>query len=125
MPTRRLNLAEQIDQQATYEAAIDAAERLLARYTGERWTVAPGASGSGHDIVSHNGDVAAEVFAAVLPTNNQKFAKDVATISGFTRPEKYVIFRAPEGNTPPAPEGERVIRLAMDGTSVREERPRP
>lgn len=123
VPTRRLNLAEQIDQQATYEVALDATELLLARYPGKRWTVAPGASGSGHDILSHDGEVAAEVFAAVRPTNNQKFANDVAKISVFTGPEKYVIFRAPDGNTPAAPEGVRVIRLAMDGTGIREERP--
>lgn len=89
------NLAEQIDQQATYEVAVAALEELSRRFPGRAWTFAPGAHGSGHDIESTDGTVAAEVFAAVDPSNNRKLAKDVAKVGGFGGPHRFVFFRSP------------------------------
>lgn len=94
-PSDPQNLAEQIDQQATYEVAVLALEELFRRFPGRDWTFAPGAHGSGHDIESTDGTVAAEVFAAVDPSNNRKLARDVAKVGGFAGPHRFVFFRSP------------------------------
>lgn len=89
------NLAEQIDQQATYEAAASALRSLMQRHAGKVWDFAPGAHGSGHDIASTDGTVAAEVFAAVDPKNNKKLSKDIQKVSKSTAQHRYVFFRSP------------------------------
>lgn len=98
------NFAEQIDQQATYEVALDAVAVLMDRHPGRAWALAPGATGSGHDIRSNDGDVAAEVFATVKPTNNDKLKDDIAKVAKFTGKHRYVFFRSPS-----KPPGEQVI----------------
>jgi hypothetical protein len=103
-PSDPQNLAEQIDQQATYEAAVDALDYLWQRHPGHEWLLAPGAHGSGHDLQSTDGTVAAEVFAAVKPTNNQKLAKDLDKIAAFSGPHRYVFYLSP-GH----PRGERQV----------------
>jgi hypothetical protein len=90
------NLAEQIDQHATYEVAADAVEWLMGMHPGREWELAPGAHGAGHDIVSTDGSVAAEVFAAVSPSNNDKLKKDVAKVSSFAGEHRYVFYRSPQ-----------------------------
>lgn len=89
------NLAEQIDQQATYEAALDALEWLMKRHPNQSWVVAPGAHAhaSLHDIVSEDAGVAAEVFAAVTPTSNRKLSKDIAKLAGTGFAFRYVFYR--------------------------------
>lgn len=89
------NLAEQIDQQATYETAAFALEFLLNRYPGKRWEFAPGAHGSGHDVASTDGQVVAEVFAAVDPSNNQKLSKDLKKVGASPAEHRYVFYRSP------------------------------
>ncbi len=89
------NLCEQVDQQATYTVAAHALEILMRRHPNLAWDLAPGAHGSGHDIVSNDETVAAEVFAAVRPTNNQKLKRDIAKIRGFSGQHRYVIYRSP------------------------------
>lgn len=89
------NLAEQIDQQATYEVALDALQVLMERHPGKEWVFAPGAHGAGHDLVSHDGEVAAEVFAAVDPSNNDKLRRDIAKVGTFAGPHRYVFLRSP------------------------------
>lgn len=94
-PADAQNLAEQIDQQATYEAAADALDYLWAIYLDCEWTLAPGAHGSGHDIESSDRLVAAEVFAAVKPDNNRKLRKDIKKVAAFPGPHRYVFYRSP------------------------------
>lgn len=89
------NLAEQIDQQATYEAAASALEFLMKRHPGKVWDFAPGAHGAGHDVASTDGQVVAEVFAAVDPSNNQKLSKDLRKVGAATAEHRYVFFRSP------------------------------
>ncbi len=89
------NLCEQVDQQATYTVGAHALEILMSRHPNLAWDFAPGAHGSGHDIVSNDETVAAEVFAPVRPTNNQKLKRDVAKIRGFSGQHRYVIYRSP------------------------------
>lgn len=43
--------------------------------------ILPGAHGAGHYIASTDGDFAAEVFAAVSPTNNKKLGRDLAKVA--------------------------------------------
>src|SRR6267143_1822666 len=71
------NFAEQIDQQATYSTGVVALAYLFRVHPDKEWDFAPGAHGSGHDIASTDGSVAAEVFAAVKPDNNNKLNKDI------------------------------------------------
>ncbi len=89
------NLAEQIDQQATYEAAAQALTLLFARHPGLSWDFAPGAHGSGHDIASTDGKVVAEVFASVDPANNRKLSRDLAKVKKAETSRRYVFFRSP------------------------------
>lgn len=90
------NLVEQVNMQATYETAATAMELLLIRHPGRSWDLAPGAHGSGHDIRSTDGEVVAEVFAAVHPDNNRKLAKDTAKLAESAAPQRYVFFRSPQ-----------------------------
>lgn len=94
-PTDAQNLAEQIDQQAIYEAAADALDYLCTKYPDCEWMFAPGAHSSGHDIQSNDRLVAAEVFAAVKPDNNRKLAKDIEKVATFAGPHRYVFYRSP------------------------------
>lgn len=107
-PNDAQNLIEQINQQATYTAAIDALERLWDMHPGLEWVLAPGAHGSGHDIVSTDGTVAAEVFAAVKPGNNNKLRDDIDKVSRFEGPHRYVFYRSPDH-----PQGESTVRNAV------------
>ena len=55
---------------------------------------------SGTDIESsHNGGIAAEVFAATNPRSNQKLQKDIAKVQGVTASHKYVFFMCPNIET--------------------------
>ena len=93
---RRDNFCEQVDQQATVIAALDATEWLMERHPGKRWRVEPAATGTGNDIVSDDGDVVAEVFAAVDPRNNRKLKKDLAKARAAAGARhRYVIYRSP------------------------------
>lgn len=103
------NLAEQIDQQATYEAALAALELLMVRHPGHAWEFAPGAHGGGHDIASADGQVVAEVFAAVDPRNNDKLRKDISKVSAANSAFRYVVFRSPA--TAPAERLEGLVTI--------------
>ncbi len=89
------NIAEQIDQQATYEAGVDALEILMRLHPGLTWRFAPGAQSAGHDIAADDGSVIAEVFAAVSPKNNNKLGKDIAKVRESRAEHRYVIYRSP------------------------------
>ncbi|EHV9720282.1 hypothetical protein K1B37_001001 [Vibrio parahaemolyticus] len=51
---------------------------------------------AGLDIESLCGLVAAEVFAAVSPTNNRKLAKDIEKVAGSNAKHKFVFMLCPE-----------------------------
>ena len=93
---RRENLLEQVNQQATYEAAYSALVVLMERHPHKTWVFAPGSHGDGHDIEADDGSVAAEVFAAVHPKNNRKLSSDIAKLEKSVGVEhRYVFFRSP------------------------------
>jgi len=99
------NICEQVDQWATHQVALDALEDLMERHPGKKWRLAPGATGSGHDIQSVDDEVAAEVFAAVRPDNNQKLRKDTEKVAKFRGQFKYVYFRSPAARATRTVEG--------------------
>ncbi|ALM70725.1 hypothetical protein [Vibrio vulnificus] len=92
---RELNVIEQINQSFTYLASFNAIEVLfeyhseLAPYTLNLGT-APGL-----DIESNCGTLAAEVFASVTPTNNQKLKKDIDKVAATDAQLKYAFFMCP------------------------------
>jgi hypothetical protein len=93
-----LNLIEQTNQTWTYIVAIAAARQLLVLHPGAGgFHRAPGAHASlPFDIVSGDGSVVAETFAAVTPANNGKLRKDLDKL--VSRPNidhRYVFFMAP------------------------------
>ncbi|QRK12289.1 hypothetical protein JQX13_21045 [Archangium violaceum] len=103
------NLAEQIDQQATYEAGVDALEMLMHRHPDRTWSFAPGAQSIGHDIQSDDGSVVAEVFAAVKPNNKNKLRNDVEKIRGTPALFRYVFFRSPGHSLSERQDGEVTV----------------
>ena len=49
----------------------------------------------GHDIVSSDGSVIAEVFAAVRPESNRKLVKDLKKLNATSASHKYVFYSCP------------------------------
>lgn len=92
---RELNIIEQIKQSFTYLASFYALEVLFTEYS----ELAPFGlnlgTASGSDIESECGELAAEVFASVTPTNNQKLKKDIDKVSGTEARLKFVFFICP------------------------------
>ena len=71
----------------------------------------PLAVGSGHDVTSVDGEVAAEVFAAVSPTNNDKLKRDVEKVSTFAGSHRYVFLSIAGLSCPRDDDGERAHHL--------------
>lgn len=73
---RSLNFIEQLNQSFTYLVSIKAVIFLLNHYCQfAPYTLNLGTQ-SGFDIVSNNGEIVAETFAATSPTSNNKINKD-------------------------------------------------
>lgn len=110
---RPLNLIEQLNQTFTYIASFRAAKLLFAIHKDIGPLKLNLGTAGGSDIHSEKeGFLAAEVFAAVNTSNNQKLAKDVEKVSKTTAQFKYVFFMCPNIN-----EGEQTERAK--GTGVR------
>ncbi|MBB5400294.1 hypothetical protein [Paraburkholderia youngii] len=94
-----LNLIEQINQTWSHVVAIVASRQLLKLHPhAGGFHLAPGAHASlPFDIVSEDGSVVAETFAAVTPANNGKLRNDLDKLA--SRPDiryRYVFFMAPK-----------------------------
>lgn len=90
------NLTEQINQQASAIAALDAVELLMEWHENETWSCDSGAGNAGHDISNAGGSIIAEVFAAVDPKNNRKLSKDYGKLLGNPMAQtKYLFYRSP------------------------------
>jgi hypothetical protein len=72
-----LNLIEQLNQTFTYIASARAVKVLLMEHPSDAPFKLHLGTTKGSDIESQNGRVAAEVFAAVKPQNNNKLADDI------------------------------------------------
>lgn len=92
---RKLNVIEQINQSFTYLASFYALEVLFIEYP----ELAPFrlnlGTAPGSDIESECGELAAEVFAAVVPTSNQKLKKDINKVLQSDAKLKFVFFMCP------------------------------
>lgn len=92
---RELNIIEQINQSFTYLASFYALEVLFTEYP----ELAPFrlnlGTAPGSDIESECGSLAAEVFAAVAPTSNQKLKKDINKVLQSDAKLKFVFFMCP------------------------------
>ena len=86
---------EQINQSFTYLASFYALEILFTEYP----ELAPFrlnlGTAPGSDIESECGELAAEVFAAVAPTSNQKLKKDINKVIKMDARLKFVFFMCP------------------------------
>lgn len=94
---RSLNVVEQINQTFSLLVALRAVAYLLPRHPGRTFLADAGAgAGTPHNIVSTDGMVIAECFAATHRKNNRKLDKDIATVGGSTWPhpeaERHVFF---------------------------------
>lgn len=92
-----LNLIEQLNQTFTCLVTFAATRMLYEWHSGicSGFRLNIGTAG-GSDIESlEPGLVAAELFATVAPTNNNKLRDDIAKVSGATAQFRYVFFYSP------------------------------
>lgn len=116
-----LNLMEQVNQHFTYAVTYEAMRLLMNDHPEiTKWKLNLGTS-AGSDIESSDRTVAAEVFAAVDPTNNNKLLKDVRRIDDSDAQHKYVFFQAPDhaGDQPRKQGYENVTIIALSSAVLR------
>jgi len=94
-PDRELNLVEQINQSFTYLASFYALEVLFSLHSNLAPFELNLGTAPGSDIESGCRQLAAEVFASVTPTNNQKLKKDIDKVSKTNAAFKYAFFMCP------------------------------
>lgn len=92
---RKLNIIEQINQSFTYLASFYALEVLFTEYPKLAPFKLNLGTAPGSDIESECGELAAEVFAAVAPTSNQKLKKDINKVLETESKLKFVFFMCP------------------------------
>ena len=117
---RSLNIIEQINQSFTYLASFYALEVLFTEYAGLAPFKLNLGTAPGSDIESECGALAAEVFAAVAPTSNQKLKKDINKVLATDAKLKFVFFICPNfklGRQPQL-EKEDVIVWALKGANA-------
>lgn len=95
LDARPMNMIEQPNQTFTYLASLDGATYLLERHPDHAPFVLNLGTRSGYDIESEDGQVVAEVFAAVRPGNNNKLVKDSKRVHNADARHKYVFFMTP------------------------------
>ena len=112
--TRKLNLIEQLNQTFTYLAAFRGAEFLFNRHPNVNEPILNLGNVSGWDIeTQEDNGIAAEVFAAVTPNNNQKLRNDIKKVQSAPHRNRYVLFICPRH----AP-GRISHKLAQDDVQV-------
>lgn len=117
---RKLNLIEQINQSFTYLASFYALETLFNEYSELAPFKLNLGTAAGSDIESECGGLAAEVFASVTPTNNQKLKKDMNKVLATNAKLKFVFFMCPDFELGRQPQFERddVIVWALKGANT-------
>lgn len=94
--TRGLNVVEQVNQTFTYLASFMAARLLFEWHPSMTSLTLNLGTASGSDLESSDcGGIAAEVFAATSPSNNDKLRKDVRKVDASHASHKYVFFDCP------------------------------
>jgi hypothetical protein len=104
-PERPLNLVEKVHQTFTYLVSLRGVEYLLLHHPEHAPFRLNLGTLPGSDIISADGVVAAEVFAAVTPQNNNKLASDIARMRSSWAACRYVFYYAEvDGGTVTDPE---------------------
>lgn len=96
---RPLNFVEQLNQSFTYLATIEGARRLLQLHPANVPLHLNLGTAPGSDIVSADGEVAAETFAATHPNSNNKLQKDIAKVRATHATHRYVFYLSPAGTS--------------------------
>lgn len=92
---RPLNLIEQVNQTFTYLATAKAVKELIALHPTLVPFIVNLGTAPGSDIASANGELAAEVFAAVNTSSNRKLANDLHKVRQTSATYKYVFLMCP------------------------------
>jgi hypothetical protein len=90
--SRPLNFVEQLNQSFTYLATIEGVRWLINRHPKHAPYALNLGTSSGSDIVSADGHVVAETFAATHPGSNDKLRKDIAKVRGVAAEYRYVFY---------------------------------
>lgn len=116
---RVLNIIEQINQSFTYLVSFYALELLFTEYPDLAPFRLNLGTAPGSDIESECGELAAEVFAAVAPTSNQKLKKDIDKVLKTNARLKFVFFMCPnfELGRQPQLEKDDVVVWALKGAN--------
>lgn len=112
-PERPLNLIEQTNQTFTYLVSVKAVEFLLRTHPGQVPYRLNLGTAPGPDIVSSNGSVAAEVFAATHPGSNDKLPKDIEKVRGFDAKHRYVFFHCPGDYNRDSVDGVQIVPVSV------------
>ncbi len=95
---RPINFIEQLNQSFTYLVSLRAVEYLLSKHPEAiPYTLNLGTT-SGFDIVSCDGTIVVEAFAATTPESNRKLNKDIQKVKHSKAAHKYVFYYSPVGN---------------------------
>lgn len=111
---RPLNVVEQLNQTFTCLASLRAAAWILSRHPECSPLRLNLGTASGSDIEAVDGSLAAETFAAVTLTNNDKLRADISKVSKTTARLKYVFYLCPQH----APSEPRPTRESPDVSVV-------
>jgi hypothetical protein len=109
--SKSLNLVEQLNQSFTYLASIAATRWLLEHHPEHIPFSLNLGTATGPDIVSRDGTIAAETFAATHPNSNRKLAKDVEKVRAHGSRRKYVFFPSPVAARRDSYDGVTIVRL--------------
>jgi hypothetical protein len=94
---RPLNFVEQLNQTFTYLVSLQATEYLIDVHPEHIPFVLNLGTSPGFDIVSKNGLIIAEVFAATSPQSNQKLKKDCKRVADSKETKyRYVFYYSPD-----------------------------
>ena len=95
---RPINFIEQLNQSFTYLVSLRAVDYLLSKHPEAiPYTLNLGTT-SGLDIVSRDGTIVAETFAATTPESNRKVNKDIEKVKKSKAVHKYVFYYSPVRN---------------------------
>jgi hypothetical protein len=111
---RSLNLVEQLNQSFTYLASIAATGWLFEHHPGNAPFILNLGTAPGSDIISHDGTIAAETFAATHPGSNRKLQRDIEKVRSIDAIHKYVFFLSPVDARRVDFDGVKVVKLSHD-----------
>ena len=112
-PDSPLNFIEQLNQTFTYLVSLRAVRVLLHEHSDSAPFRMNLGTAAGSDVESADGRIAAEVFAAVSPSNNSKLQKDLSKVNSTAAEHRYVFFYSPGTHEAREIDGVRVIPVSL------------